>query len=449
MGLITGGIILYKSAAPRKKGLPIVIQIVKDGVPRRSGLKSFSWPSHWDFELEQPNKNHPEFRTLLAKIASRKNQLVDELEYLNSSNCSLEQAIEYIRSNEIKKETKELEIFLLEQKLKELKKGQFHGFLAYYDKIIEQYQKKDKSTRLFVQLREDLDRYLAGEDINIHDIDKDWVEAYKNYKLAGGKFSAGGLSAFLRNMQTVFLAAREDPKIGLNPRFNPFKGNIPRSSFDSELELEITSEDIVKILNYQKPKFCNEENFRKLCRTRDLWMLQIYLGGHDFTEIACLTWKNIQGDRIKFKRHKMRNRENGGPVVNNLLLPEAKLIIKTYGTINHDRVFSFIPDPQENTRGYNNYLGNVNRSLESIRISCDIKAKIRTKKNGPRYIFGTEAGALGFSDSWIEKVQGHKSKRVTRIYRKSKLIKQTNKVIKKVVKSLTTPPPSKKEMKNK
>src|SRR5690606_24996179 len=155
-----------------------------------------------------------------------------------------------------------------------------------------------------------------------------------------------------------------------------------------------------------------DANVQKMQRNLSIWVLQIIVGGHDYADIARLTWSNLQGDRIIFKRYKNRNKNYGGQEINNLLLPEAKKIIEQYGTPDEKRIFSFIPDPSGFSK-YKQYCRGVARSLESL---AKAAAAPHITLKSPRFIFRTMAGELLIHDLLVARIMGHKLEVVTYRY---------------------------------
>jgi len=108
---------------------------------------------------------------------------------------------------------------------------------------------------------------------------------------------------------------------------------------------------------------------------------------------------------LEFQRYKLRNRLDGGPIINNRLFDKAKHIINEYGVKSTERIFSFIPDPTLDYNAYTNFLRNINHSLK--RVSETLKLHVALKSKSTRYIFRTHAAEKLIHNIIVEKLQGH------------------------------------------
>jgi hypothetical protein len=132
--------------------------------------------------------------------------------------------------------------------------------------------------------------------------------------------------------------------------------------------------------------------------------------------VAYLTYSNYKNERLQFKRFKNRNKPGGGVMVNNMVLPFAKIFIEKYGTKNNERLFDWIPHPLLELSRYQSFRNNYNRSLKTI---CTAQKIEILKSKSPRYVFRTLAGELLVNDLVIMQLQGHKPQGVSFSYQKT------------------------------
>lgn len=181
---------------------------------------------------------------------------------------------------------------------------------------------------------------------------------------------------------------------------------MKKLNVNRDVDKHISLESLIKLHNYnfEKWKWIDKSKYKMIV---DLFMFQIAIGGHDFIDITLLTWSNINNGRIKFKRYKNRNLNNGGPTADNKLFDVALETIEKYGTKNDKRVFSFIPLPNydEDNASYKNYQAGYNRILTAIKNKAGIKDVILSKR--ARFTFNTIAGNLLINRDVIEELQAH------------------------------------------
>lgn len=336
-------------------------------------------------------------------IKQREFELIKELEFINSRNMSLSESLNIFENgvplNDIEKRILELEAELSRLR-SQLKPSMLFEFSDRY--IQEKVNRKElvsihKSVLLQFKIV-----YSSKERFS-----NKWFKnriAFRFPKIFIRTINNESVNTYLSKFQSIFLAAqcREDLNI---KQQNPFKF-VKKLNVNRDVDKHISLESLIKLHNYnfEKWKWIDKSKYKMIV---DLFMFQIAIGGHDFIDITLLTWSNINNGRIKFKRYKNRNLNNGGPTADNKLFDVALETIEKYGTKNDKRVFSFIPLPNydEDNASYKNYQAGYNRILTAIKNKAGIKGVILSKR--ARFTFNTIAGNLLINRDVIEELQAH------------------------------------------
>ena len=213
----------------------------------------------------------------------------------------------------------------------------------------------------------------------------------------------------MQDLSLFYKEAQRRKSLFIKPE-NPFDDFIITTGkrlVDRNIELD----DIKSFFNIQ---FGNDKLSLKYKQAVDLLKFQFLIGGHDFVELSHLKWTDIKNNRITFHRFKNKHR-GGGMLIDNMLHPMALSIIDMYGTKDHKRIFSFIPENILNDFTYNRYLRSViSNRLESITEINKLSFKIRTKYI--RYSFRTIGGNLMINQMVLEKIMGHSNSSISMGY---------------------------------
>ena len=394
-----------RSWSKKNDGYPLKIQINKKGIknPKFVLLHKYIDKKHWNNVLL---KTHPDYRILSSQLKKRESRLLDEVQYCNENKLNLEDSKRVIEAGIT--DNPDVEIYILQKRIQELENVSGIGILEFYKIRIEELKAKKRSVRFFENTRDQIEIFL-GNDIPINQITYEWLNDFINFKISKGT-EQPGIMAYLRNLRSVYKEAQRRESYNIK-KDNPFLGLIKKIARTKPLP-ELTDQEFLKIKNYEPLKNTREINRYKLKRNASVWLLQFLIGGHDYADIACLEWSNISSGRLKFKRFKNRNKSNGGPAVDVKMYKLANEIIETYGDKKSKRIFSFIPYPTEN--GYNDFTGNINRSLASVSKTLELSYKIKTKST--RYLFRSRAGEKLIHDLIVMNIQGHKPQGVTFSY---------------------------------
>ncbi|MFC4219058.1 phage integrase SAM-like domain-containing protein [Flagellimonas marina] len=395
-----------RSHSKTKGGHPISIYISNHG-HKYVSLKRYSEKKYWGGE--NVNRRHPEHSELHRYILDRSLKLIKEVEYCNEHNLGLRESANVIING---LQDKEARIQQLESELRQLKGENAAMLMEFWDGFIQECRDKGMSTDALETTKNQVSAFLMNKDMLINDINYEFLNDFSTYKLKDN-CNRGGLNHYLATFRRVFRAAQKIESLHIKPG-NPFSGLITKSR-DGDI-VTMSVEEMQRFKDFQPNNFTYERNAKSILKRRDLWLFQFYIGGHDFIDVSLLKWSNIKNDRIRFKRHKNRHHLNGGPLVDNILVPEALEIIKKHGTKKskkNERVFNFLPLPND-LRTYKNKMANIRRSLRAISEGIELSDTMKTKST--RYIFKTWGDEMLLDFRAIQQIQGHSQEGVSARY---------------------------------
>lgn len=388
-------------------GYPIKIRVYESKLRKYKfvSLKLFSESEDWNGTVL---KSHPDYRTLNRKLSKREASLVNEVEYCNENKLSLVEAVKAIKEGVIG--NKDLEIFLLKQRIGKLQQHSGKGVIEFFKERIQEKTDLNESVKAYKGTMTEIENYISEEDVPLNSITYEWLNEFIIYKKKKGT-GESGIMTYLKNFKAVYKEAQRRTSLNVK-KDNPFENLIKKPSRITEV-VELSVEDFIKLKNFVPYKTATKSNRLKMKRNIDMWLFQFLIGGHDYVDVANLKWKNLKNNRLRFKRFKNRNKPGGGIAVEVLLTEQALNFINIYGDKDSTRIFEYIPNPNDEEL-YGRYRNNVNRSLRKISEKLELTSKIKTKS--PRYLFRSRAGELLLSTHIIELIQGHKSQGVSFSY---------------------------------
>ncbi len=378
-----------------KNGHPLKIRIHNKGY-KYFNLKWYAFKDQWDGH--NITKDHPDYRSLHAKILKRQSLLIEQIEYCNNYKLDLEDSYKVISEGL----NRELEIMILKKRLAELQRTSSIGILEFLDLRLS--EGAGDNMRIF---RPILEKYLAGLDAGINEINYEWLNRFIIFQQREGK-QVSSINSYLDRLKTLYKEAQRRESLGIKPG-NPFE-NIKLMGAGKRIRT-LPNRELIKSLSLENPEHA-------------LFMFQLAIGGHDLVDVSRLTDKNLTGGRVKFKRYKNRSK-GGGPVIDNKILPVAEQIIEKY---KGERLFDFVPDPVAFPKDYARYRSKAFARLRAFDSTLSTKT--------PRYLFRTTAGNQMIDTLIIMKLQGHSPKGVTFNYQGAVNYSVLDESLSKVVNSL-------------
>lgn len=399
-----------------KKGHPIRIEVYCDKTKLQKRRKSGF------YQKRKSIKMTPELTRLLGELQNR-------TDYANRLNLGFDDALEVI----VNGYSDEKEKKLLKERLIELERKDTKLLVEFIGEMIIEREAEKRSTRHFEELIRELEKWDGGL-LYINDITYQKLKEYELFKRLNSNTNGSIIVKTIRTLRTVFNEARRRGLVH-NLSIDPFEGL--KIMVDSKPKRKaITKENLKAFKNFIPKKSTTEKNKANMMRARDLFMFQIYIGGHDMADVANLKWSDfheVDGvERIRFQRFKLRSRNNQ-VWIDNVLLPEAKKIIDSYGTPDEERVFGWLADPI--TESYKQQNGYQRKTLGRI---CETMGINKFGTKIPRSIFRSVGGQLGVNEILIHQLMGHKPPSVSYRYQQDMSLEAQDEAHRNIVKELFT-----------
>lgn len=384
-----------------KKGYPVKIRVYDDITQKHTYVNLKVYQNSEKLKLD-------------VDLRKRSSDLDSEVIFCNENKYNLNDALEVIK-NGVPLDDLDLEIELLEKRLEFLKakKGLLDGigFIQFSDILIKERELLKMPTDSYTSTKNAVTRYISPNlDTPINNITTEWVKGFDiHYKSLGIKDSS--IETYLTIIKAIYVEAQSRESLNIK-KDNPFfkMRNFKRD----KKEIELTIDDLKAIKDFPLDKIKTQSKFGVYGyrRIMDIYIFQFVIGGHDMLDIATLKWSNIKDDRVSFKRYKNRFKKYEGEFVNNMLCDFAIDVINKYGDKESKRVFSFIPDPEENITKYRYFLNTINTSVfPSIQKFIGTNNKFTSKST--RYLFRTIGGNLLIDSYIMMLLQGHTPQGVT------------------------------------
>ena len=403
--------------AKTKKGHPIRIETYCDKTKKQRRRSSGHYQDRKRIRMTS------ELNTLLG-------ELQDRVDYANRMNLGYDQAMDVIDNGY----TNNKEIELLRQRLAELEKRESKLLVDFIKDIIEEREAEKRSTRHFEELIGELKKWQGGI-IDINDISYQKLKEYEAFKRQNSNTNGAIIHKTISSLKTIYKEAKRRGLIHIR-NIDPFDGL--KIVVDSKRKKKvITKDDLSSFRDFSPKSGTTKRNEENMIRARDLFMFQVYIGGHDMVDVANLKWSDIHEvdgvKRIKFKRFKLRNRNNK-VVIDNVILPEAQKIIDKYGTPDDERIFGWLKAPD--TDSYKQQNSYQRKTLGRICKTADIP-KLVTKD--PRSIFRSIGGQLGINEILLNQMMGHKPPSVSHRYQQDLSLKAQDEAHQAIIEYLFIP----------
>lgn len=305
-------IVLYKSKTLSNGDHPVMLRIIKDKKVRYISTGISSSEDNWDEDRALPKKSHPHYKE--AKISIHKKAL---------------EAEKFIY--DLENDNKNLSAYEIKTKLKKQKVNNPHLY-KYFDSVIDRFIQagKIKTSEVYKDTKRNLKNFTGSREIHFSDVDISFLNQFEEYLEAKGK-GGNTVYVYLRTLRAVLnKAIKEDV---CSDKYYPFKrfslGKYARIKTEKRA---ITREEIEKIVD-SKPKTADN------ILARHIFLFSFYCRGMNFADIFFLKWKDINGNRMVYRRRKTNE------LFNIELLQPAIEILDSYRNINagkNDFVFPLL-----------------------------------------------------------------------------------------------------------
>lgn len=395
----TANVLCYRSKTLSNGEHPIMLRVCKGGKKKYISLGISVNPKFWDFEKNKPKRNCPN-REQLIKVINEQEQKYAE------------QILEFSVEKREYTPTTLIEAIVPVQKARTV--GElFNEYIA---------QLKDEGRLGYAlsvqQVCNSLLKYKGHLDIYFSEIDVNWLKAYESW-LRCCKLADNTIGIRFRTLRAVYNLALAEGLVKAD--CYPFKKYKVSKLHKETAKRAITKEQVKQVIDYD---VSGARFYKKLAV--DMFAFSYLMGGINFTDMAFLTDKNVEGGRLVYVRQKTKKL---------IMLPlqeKAVEIMNRYRSPQRKFIFPILDERERTLRQIRNriydVLANVNGYLKEIGKELGVELKISSYV--ARHSYATVLKRSGVSTSVISESLGHSSERVTQIYLDSFENKQLNDAMK-------------------
>jgi site-specific recombinase XerD len=236
---------------------------------------------------------------------------------------------------------------------------------------------------------------------------------------------------YLREFE-AYLLGKDNASNSVATKFSVFKAVYNRAIADGVFEPKDNPFNRFKVGKYWKPTrkraICKEDILKLkalelpdggsfyLEFARDIFLFSYYVAGINFKDIATLKWRDIEGGRIYYQRHKT------GKEMSCHLMHEAQQIMEKYGSPFYDDDDYIFPILNGRTHTTEQQIFNrvhkmlirVNGGLKQISKMIGLKMPLTTYV--ARHTYATVLKRSGVNVALISESLGHSDLATTQIY---------------------------------
>jgi integrase len=261
--------------------------------------------------------------------------------------------------------------------------------------------------RMFLKTAESYETAFSSfnhfkKHLTVGQITANFLDAYQIWMLANNK-SLTTVGFYTRALRKIYNNAIENG-ITDSSRYPFKKYRIPAPK---KTKRALKKEELKKILNYKTNSSTKQIAI-------DFWIFSFICNGINFTDIALLKNKNIQGDFIEFIRTKTKNTNQGNALpiripINNI----TRKIIRKWGNKHTEAeayIFPFVENGMEQAeieKVINNFIDRTNKALKKIGEELELSMKLTTYV--ARHSFATTQKNNHASHVYIKEAFGHSS----------------------------------------
>lgn len=381
--------ICYRSRPLKNGEFPLMLRITKSRQRKYVSLGLSVCAEHWDFTKNRPKRSCPnkeQIERLIAAKITEYNTLILDL------------------ATQQKPYTAESIVTALQTQ------AQFQTVHDLFTHLIADMRKTGKlgNAAVYRYAHDSLLGFTGGRlGIPFSDIDPAWLKRYESWLRARG-CGETTLSQLFRTLRSLYNKAIELKMV--KREYYPFT-IFKISKFDtSTRKRAITKETVRRIIDLDLSKAWPNTRL-----ARDLFVFSYFGAGINFTDMALLTWANVQQGRICYIRKKT------GKPIQFPLTAETRVILDKYSKADmepNDYLFPILDKRVHRTERQrydriHKMLTNTNRRLKDIGEQVGVD---NLTTYVARHTFATVLKREGVSTSIICESLGHSSEKVTQIY---------------------------------
>ena len=385
----TVNVVCYRSKTLANGEHPLMISVCKNKKRKYQSLGISVNPKYWDFEKNRPRNNCPNKELILKIILEKESEFQKQILELNSDKK------DYSATSLLTVVTDKI---------------QYKTVLDYYTELIKNYNDTGRrgNALVYQDSLNSLKRFTNGKlDIPFGDIDVNWLIKYEEWMRGNGCLETS-MSVFFRTLRSAYNKAIRGKFV--NKNLYPFV-DFKISKFSTKTQKRAVSKPVIlEILNLDLSGFKYYVQFAK-----DIFIFSYLCGGINFTDIAYLTNKNVEADKLFYDRRKTHKR------IEIPLKSQAKCIIEKFSEKAKSSGYLFpILDRRvhfTNLQEYNRIhkvMSKVNKALKTI--SELIGEEINLTTYVARHSYASVLKNSGVNVALIGETLGHSDLKTTQIY---------------------------------
>ena len=395
--ILTADVVLDKRRAKSNGAFPLKLRVTYQRVQQYYKLKLEATNEFWEeVQAGRRSKAHTDMRDAVASIKMKVNEVLLTFEkkelpfdFKLFEKAFFGQELESLKTRENAQDV----YFALNQYIEQLdSEGRASTAMSYTDAL--------RSFRKF------------QPDLMFRDVTPPWLSKYEKELLSSGR-SISTVGIYTRALRIVMNQALE--KGTITAKEYPFgrkRYQIPASK-NVKKALQLT--DIQAIRNYQLESGSNEE------RNRDLWVFSYLCNGMNPKDIFRLTWRNVDGDMIRFYRQKtLRTTRSKPRRIDVVISQPVQDILDRWSNADRRPDSSLFPFFQKDLtpKGWEararDLVKQINRCTKRIGVSLGIAIPVTSYV--ARHSYATVMKRSGASAEIISENLGHANLQTTETY---------------------------------
>ena len=338
--------ILYKGKIFKNGSHPIMIRIIQDRLVRRISLGYSVEPKFWDDEKGFVLSNHPNCNSLNSLIKQKIGEAEKEKIRLESDN----------------------ESFSVDELLSKIKKTKpKQSFFTYTENLINEMMsaKQIGNADIYGTTLRFVKSYSNKPDLQFSQVDYNFIKNLETFYLSREGNKINGLSVYMRTLRAIYNRAIKDGVV--NQKYYPFA--LYKIKNTKTIKRAISKDDLIKIKNLELIEGT------PIWHSKNFFFFSFFMIGMSWVDLANLKVRNINNDRIFYKRAKT-GKEYSIKIIENI-----SEILNYYctGKKADDYIFPIIkrPDnPVETRKDVKNSCHTYNKYLKQIAEQLGITANL-------------------------------------------------------------------------
>lgn len=381
----TVNVLCYRSKVLSNGEHPIMLRVCKNGKKKYISLGISVNPKYWDFEKNKPKRNCPNRERIIKVINEQEQKYSEQILELSVKNREYSPTTLIEMVTPIRKSKTVNDMF--EEYITQLKD---EGRLGYALSV--------------QQVRNSLLKFKGHSDIFFSEVDVNWLKTYESW-LRCCKLGDNTIGIRFRTLRAVYNLALAEGIVKAD--CYPFKKYKVSKLHKETAKRAITKEQVKQVIEYD----VSGARFYKRLAV-DMFTFSYLMGGINFTDMAFLTDKNIEGERLVYVRQKTKK------LIKLPLQEKAMEIINRYCSSQRKYIFPILDNRERTPRQIRNriydVLANVNGHLEDI--GKELRIELKISSYVARHSYATVLKRAGVATSVICESLGHSSEQVTQIY---------------------------------